>query len=79
MNPECDCELAPVLCTALASLSGMLETCQSDGDLDEAVGHGIALMGMGVFGQPELHAEVQAVLAEVGRWGQQAEARSGMN
>ena len=74
LHPECDSVAAPALCTAFASMSGMLDGCETQEDLDEAVRHGIWLLGQDMQTLDDLHEEVTGVLAEVDRWGQQAEA-----
>ncbi len=74
LPPDADHEVAPAFCTALASLSGMLDGCETQADLDEAVSYGFALLSMETVGQPELHEEIVAVFAEVGEWADAAEA-----
>ena len=74
LNPQCDSATAPAFCAAFASMSGMLDGCETQEDLDEAVRHGIWLIGEGMQTQDDLHKEVMGVIAEVDRWGQQAEA-----
>jgi len=76
LHPDCDEEIAPAFCAALASLSGMLDSSKTQEDLDEAVKHALTLLRMETVGQPELHREVEAVFAEVGGWGEQAEAEN---
>lgn len=69
----CDPDVAPAFCAALASLSGQLDGCETQDDLDEAVKHAMTLFSIGTVDQDDLHGEVTAVFGEVGRWGEQAE------
>lgn len=71
---DCDLETAPAFATALASLSGRLDTCETDDDLDEAVRHGFRLIREGVYDEKDIDAEVKAVFDDVGRWGRKAES-----
>lgn len=73
LHPQCDPEVAPAYATALASMSGMLDTCNTQEDLDEAVKHGVSLLAMELRDQDDLHAEANAVFAEVCRWGEKME------
>jgi hypothetical protein len=75
LHPDCDPEIAPAFCAALASLSGMLDGCETQDDLDEAVRHGVTLLSIGTINPAELHAEVRAVLDEVGAWAEAVNAR----
>jgi len=77
LHADCDDEIAPAFCTAFASASGMLDHCETQDDLDEAVRHAITLLDMGTVTMDDLQAEVKAVLAEVEDFGRQHE--SGMN
>jgi hypothetical protein len=73
LHPDCDPDVAPAFCAAFASLSGMLDDCETQDHLDEAVRHAVTLLGMETVNQDDLHREVTAVFDEVSRWGRQAE------
>ena len=75
LHPDCDREIAPVLAAALAGLSGGLDDCQTNDELDDLVRHGLSLLSMEIVGQQELHDEIVAVLQAVEEWGLAAEAR----
>jgi hypothetical protein len=74
LHPECDYEIAPAMCTALASLSGQLDSCKGQIDLDDAVRHGIYLLSENIVSQEMLHVELQSVLEEVAQWGKAPKA-----
>ena len=74
LHRDCDGEAAPVFCTAMASLSGMLDDAATQDDLDEAVKHAFTLLSMETVNQDNLHREVTTVLDDVGSWGLDAQA-----
>jgi hypothetical protein len=74
LHPDGDPDIAPAFCTALAVLSGMMPSCESDADLDEAVTHGLFLLAHGILTQADFHREVRAVFDAVAVWGLDAEA-----
>lgn len=65
LHPECDKEAAPLLCTALVSLSGMLENSETNEHLDEAVAHALALLRMEVVDPHHFHREVELVQQQI--------------
>ena len=73
LPPECDEDIAPAFCAAFAVLSGMLDDCKTQEDLDEAVRHGQTLASIGTFTMDDFHEEVQEIITEVVEWGRQAE------
>ena len=73
LHPDCDAEIAPAFCTSLASLSGMLNDANTQNDLDEAVKHGLNLLGADIVTQEQLDAEVRKIFAEVAEWGKRTE------
>ena len=74
LPPDCDRDAAPAFCAAMAALSGRLDDCETQEDLDEAVKHAFTLLSMETVNQDDLHREVRAVFDAVGSWGLDAEA-----
>ena len=64
-GPIGDTELSPAVCTALATLSGMLGNCEDDDSLDDAVRHGLSLLEGGMISPVVLAEQVNRVLVHV--------------
>jgi hypothetical protein len=67
------CDVWPAVMTAYASLAGMLDDCQDDAGLDEAVKHGVSLMEAGVLTDEQLADEGERVIGAVLEWGERLE------
>jgi hypothetical protein len=70
LRGECDYEpvddlLEPLILTAAVSLSGRLDECEDDADLDAAARHGFALLDAGVITQEDINAETIRIFDEL--------------
>ena len=62
-------ERAPLLCAAMAMLSGMLESTNNIGELIEAARHGESLIDAGICTQEQLALEVGELLTFINNLG----------
>lgn len=60
--------LKPMIVTAAVSLSGQLDDCRDDEDLDDAARHGFSLLDAEVFTMAELNAEALRVFDELAKF-----------
>lgn len=73
----CDCW--PAVATSAAELSGRLDECQSDGDLDDAVRHFFTLLDIGVCNEDQLRDGAWDVLSTLEQWGNEVEQSAAWN
>jgi hypothetical protein len=75
-NPEV---FLPLYATACASLSGQVEDARTLDDLKEAVDECLALFAIEVFGEDDLHLEVESIFAELETFARQFDRREVLN
>ncbi|MBI2480289.1 MAG: hypothetical protein HYV60_17145 [Planctomycetia bacterium] len=68
-----DDDLQPLMMVAAASLSGQLDDCLDDDDLDDAVRHFLSLFNSEVFTLAQWQAEIMRCFDELAAWAEAAE------
>lgn len=66
-------DITPAVLTAGVILSGRLEECETDEDLDEAYNHFVSLMQDGVISTKQFSDEVMIVIGAVNDFGEHHE------
>jgi hypothetical protein len=73
------CDAWPAACVAACELSGMLDDCRDDRDLDEALEHFQSLLEMGVMDDIKWKAVAFEVLDELMEWGERMDREAQLN